>query len=123
MSSPLGDGKYLLLTTFRKDGTAVPTPVWVVPDGDRLAVWTSADSGKVKRINRNGDVRVGPCDVRGRALGPSLPATAEVLRDDESDRVKDLVRKKYGVTGALAMLGSTLRRGRTGTVGLSITLV
>jgi hypothetical protein len=122
MSSSLGDGKYLLLTTFRKDGTAVPTPVWVAPDGDRLTVWTAADSGKVKRIRQSADVRVGPCDVRGRALGPSMPATAQVLTAQESDHVKDLVRKKYGVPGALALLGSTLRRGRTGTVGLSITL-
>ncbi|MEV5447304.1 PPOX class F420-dependent oxidoreductase, partial [Streptomyces sp. NPDC052644] len=55
--------KYVLLTTFRKDGRAVSTPVWAVRDDDTLAVWTVADSGKVKRIRRDGTVTVAPCDV------------------------------------------------------------
>lgn len=75
----LGRGKYLLVTSYKKDGTAVPTPVWVVRDGDALGVWTPADSWKVKRIRRNPKVLVGPCDVRGRATGESVPATAELL--------------------------------------------
>ena len=50
--------KYVLLTTFRKDGRAVPTPVWAVRDGDALAVWTVSDAGKVKRIRRDGRVTV-----------------------------------------------------------------
>src|SRR3954464_1267787 len=68
----LGEGKYLLLTTFRKDGRAVPTPVWVVRDGERLVAWSAMDSGKVKRIRRDGAVEVGPCDVRGRPTGESV---------------------------------------------------
>jgi PPOX class probable F420-dependent enzyme len=51
----LGSAKYVSLTTYRKDGTAVPTPVWMVRDGDELAVWTNARTGKVKRIRRNPD--------------------------------------------------------------------
>nr|WP_243704879.1 pyridoxamine 5'-phosphate oxidase family protein [Micromonospora sp. KC723] len=38
--------KYILLATFRRDGHAVPAPVWVVRDGDTLAVWTAAGSGR-----------------------------------------------------------------------------
>ncbi len=55
MLDRLSAEKYILLTTFRKDGRAVPTPVWAVRDGEALAVWTRADSGKVKRIRHNGD--------------------------------------------------------------------
>ncbi|MGK5676415.1 PPOX class F420-dependent oxidoreductase, partial [Micromonospora sp. URMC 106] len=72
----LASEKYVLLTTFRKDGRAVPTPVWAVRDGDALAVWSAADSGKVKRIRRSGDVTVAPCDVRGRPHGEAVPAHA-----------------------------------------------
>jgi uncharacterized protein len=75
----LGAGKYLLITTYRKNGTAVPTPVWVVRDGDALGVWTVADSWKVKRIRNRADVVVGPCDVRGNPTGESVPARAEIL--------------------------------------------
>ncbi|MEU6182867.1 PPOX class F420-dependent oxidoreductase [Streptomyces coeruleorubidus] len=57
--------RYVLLTTFRRDGRAVPTPVWVMRDGDCLAVWSVADAGKVKRIRNSGRVTVAPCDWRG----------------------------------------------------------
>lgn len=61
----LGAAQYLLLTTFRRDGTAVPTPVWVARDGAELVVFTAPNAGKVKRIRRDGAVRVGPCTMRG----------------------------------------------------------
>ncbi|MDH6116135.1 PPOX class F420-dependent oxidoreductase [Kitasatospora sp. GAS204B] len=118
----LGRGKYLLVTSYKKDGTAVPTPVWVVRDGDALGVWTPADSWKVKRIRRNPKVLVGPCDVRGRATGESVPATAELLDAAGTARYRPLLGRKYGLIGRLTMLGSRLRRGLEGTVGIRITL-
>ena len=74
----LGAGKYLLITSYRKNGTGVATPVWVVRDGDALGAWSAADSWKVKRIRARGDVMVGPCDVRGNPTGEQIPATAEI---------------------------------------------
>ncbi|MFI5683252.1 PPOX class F420-dependent oxidoreductase [Streptomyces sp. NPDC051636] len=118
----LSAGKYLLVTSYRKDGTAVATPVWVVRDGDALGVWTAADSGKVKRIRRRPDVLVGPCDVRGRPTGGQLPATAEVGDAATTGRYRGLIARKYGVIGRLTLLGSRLRRGREGTVGITVTL-
>lgn len=122
----LAAGDYLLLTTFRRDGTPVPTPVWVVGDGGALLVWSAVDSGKVKRLRRGGgrDVRVlvGPCDVRGRPTGPDRPATATLLDQAESDRGRDLLRRKYGLLGRLSLWGSRLRRGRSGTVCVRIQL-
>ncbi|QQQ74987.1 PPOX class F420-dependent oxidoreductase [Saccharothrix sp. 6-C] len=117
----LAAGKYLLLTTFRKDGTAVPTPVWVAGGDGTLYAWSAADAGKVKRIRRSGDVRIGPCDVRGKPTGEQIPATARLLDGPGSDRVRSLIAKKYGVVGKLSLLGSRLRRGRDGTIGIEIT--
>ncbi|MGN9811832.1 PPOX class F420-dependent oxidoreductase [Micromonospora sp. BQ11] len=114
--------KYILLTTFRKDGRAVPTPVWAVRDGDGLAVWTVSDSGKVKRIRRSGDVTVAPCDVRGRPHGPAVPAHATLYDASGTRRVRDLLKKKYRLLGRLSLLGSRLRRGESGTVGIRITV-
>src|SRR5262245_23301176 len=54
----LGSEKYVQLTTFRRDGRAVPTPIWVMPDGDGVAFWTVRDSGKVKRIRNSGRVTI-----------------------------------------------------------------
>ncbi|MBW8793604.1 MAG: PPOX class F420-dependent oxidoreductase [Streptomyces sp.] len=118
----LGAGKYLLVTSYRKDGTPVPTPVWVVRDGDTLGVWTVADSFKVKRIRRRADVEVGPCDVRGRPTGDAVPATAEIVDAATSARYRRLIARKYGITGRLILLGSRLRRGVDGTLGIRVTL-
>ncbi|MCD0483825.1 PPOX class F420-dependent oxidoreductase [Streptacidiphilus sp. ASG 303] len=118
----LGAGKYLLVTTYKKDGSTVPTPVWVVRDGDALGVWTAADSWKVKRIRNRADVLVAPCDVRGGRQGEDVPATAELLDADGTERYRALLARKYGLLGRLTMLGSRLRRGRAGTVGIRITL-
>ncbi|MDG4856648.1 PPOX class F420-dependent oxidoreductase [Streptomyces sp. T-3] len=118
----LAAGKYLLLTTFRRDGRAVPTPVWVMPDGRALAVWSAADAGKVKRIRNCGRVTVGPCDWRGRPLGASTPGVAEVLTADESAHFTGLMKRKYGLVARVGLLGSRLRGGSGRTVGIRIRL-
>lgn len=116
----LGAGKYLLLTTFRKDGTAVPTPVWVVVDGQVLYAWSAADAGKVKRIRRDGAVLLAECDFKGNPSGPSQPGTARLMDAEGTERVRELIRRKYGITGRLTLLGSLLRRGKSGTVGIEL---
>ncbi|MFH9657257.1 PPOX class F420-dependent oxidoreductase [Streptomyces sp. NPDC017248] len=118
----LGSGKYLLLTSYRRNGTPVATPVWVVRDGDRLGVWTAAGSGKVKRVRRRPDVLVGPCDLRGNPTGDQRPATAEITDAATTARYRKLIARKYGVLGRLSLLGSRLRRGKAGTVGIRVTL-
>lgn len=79
----LATEKYLLLTTFRKDGRGVSTPVWAARYGEELVVRTPAEAGKVKRIRRNGTVQVAPCDIRGRARGQSVPGRARLLDPDQ----------------------------------------
>ncbi|GGV16934.1 PPOX class F420-dependent oxidoreductase [Kitasatospora herbaricolor] len=118
----LAAGSYLLVTTYKKDGSTVATPVWVVRDGNALGIWTVADSWKVKRIRNRADVLVGPCDVRGNPTGESVPATAEILSPAATAAYRTLLRRKYGLLGVLTLAGSKLRRGDQGTVGIRITL-
>jgi PPOX class probable F420-dependent enzyme len=123
--SPLetvGDAPYALVTTYRKDGRAVPTAVWVVRDGDSLAFWTVSDSGKVKRIRRDGTVLIGPCDLRGRPTGEQVPGHAEILSAEGTNRVRNLLKRKYGLTGRITLWGSRIRRGPDGTIGIRVTL-
>ena len=75
----LAASNYVLLTTFRKDGTPVPTPVWCAQDGDALVVWTETNAWKAKRIQRNGAVTVARCTARGKPLSAETPGQAEVL--------------------------------------------
>lgn len=117
----LGAAEYVLLTTFRRSGVAVPTAVWAAPDGDELLVWTVADSGKVKRIRSSGDVRLARCSVRGTPEGPEVAATARVLDAAGTERARRAIGAKYGLKARVLMLGSRLRRGSGGTVGLAVT--
>ncbi|MFE5538112.1 PPOX class F420-dependent oxidoreductase [Streptomyces sp. NPDC056492] len=93
----LNQGKYVSLTTFRKDGTPVATPVWAVADGGELYVWTHSDSWKVKRIRNNGRVALSPCDVRGRVAegAPVLEGEARLLDEAGLARVRKLMSRKY----------------------------
>jgi len=116
----LSSEKYVLLTTFRRDGRAVPTPLWVVPDGGGLAFWTVAGSGKLKRIRNSGRVTVAACDVRGNPTGEPIEATARIGDQADRLRVGEAVKRKYGLLGRLTMLGSRLRRGVEGTVAVLV---
>lgn len=109
----------MLLTTFRRDGTPVSTPVWVTPyDGDSVAFWTSSGSGKAKRLAHTSRVTVQPCDARGRVKAGTSPidATANVVQGEELARIQDRVKAKYGVqtkvTKALAVVGGRLKGNR-----------
>ncbi|MFE9552153.1 PPOX class F420-dependent oxidoreductase [Streptomyces sp. NPDC006692] len=118
----LGAGKYLLVTSYKKDGSPVATPVWVVRDGAALMIWTVADSWKVKRIRNRPGVLAGPCDVRGNPTGEQHPATAVICDAATTAACRALLRRKYGLLGRLTLLGSRLRRGPSGTVAVRITL-
>lgn len=116
----VGTAKYVLLTTFKKDGTPVGTPLWAALDGNELVVWTEANSWKVKRIRRNPTVTLQPCDLRGKPSGEVVDGTATILDEAGSDHARDLIKKKYGVIGWVTVTGSVLRRGKTGTIGIAI---
>ncbi|MFI9558701.1 PPOX class F420-dependent oxidoreductase [Nonomuraea endophytica] len=117
----LGDEQYVSVTSYKRDGTAVATPVWCARDGEAVVIWTVADSWKVKRIRANPRVTVAPCDLRGKVSGPAVDGKAEILPAGESERVRDLLRRKYGLIGRITLLGSRLRRGATGTLAIRIT--
>lgn len=119
----LSRSPYLLVTTFRRDGREVATPVWVAGDDGSLVIWTPTDSGKVKRIRRSSKVLVAACDVRGRPTGEQVPGRAVILDGAGTQQVRDRLRQKYGLIGRLTLLGSRLRRGLDGTVGIRISLL
>ncbi|MET0422230.1 MAG: PPOX class F420-dependent oxidoreductase [Actinoplanes sp.] len=112
----LGSEKYALLTTFRKDGRAVPTPLWVLPSGAGVAFWTVSDSGKVKRIRNGGRVTVAACDMRGNSSGEAVEGVARIGDAADLKAYGAVLDKKYGLMGRLTRLASRLRRGAHGTV-------
>jgi PPOX class probable F420-dependent enzyme len=118
----LGAARYLSLTSYKKDGTPVATPLWVAPDGDALVLWTVAGSWKVKRIRRDPRVTVAPCTVRGRLTGEPTAGRAEIMPAAASDRVRSLIRRKYGFQGWFTVWLSLRRRGPEGTLGIRVSI-
>jgi PPOX class probable F420-dependent enzyme len=93
--------RYILLTTFTKDGRPKPTAVGAAPDGDRLLVHTEEDSWKVTRIRNTPRVTVAVCDMRGRPKGEPVEAVAKVLDKAEAADVQRAITKRYGLFGRL----------------------
>jgi PPOX class probable F420-dependent enzyme len=116
----LGTGKYLSLTTFKKDGSAVATPVWVARDGDELVVITDATSGKARRIRNNASVRLAPCDMRGRITGSSVDGSAQLTDATGTKSVAAQVKRKYGLAFSAIGWMEKLRRRSSDWVGIRI---
>ena len=96
--APLASAKYLLLTSFNRDGAALATPLRVMADGDRAYVRTSDASALSKRLRRTDWVQVSPCTVLGVCrTGPTVDATARLLAGDEAGWAAAQLASKYPV--------------------------
>jgi PPOX class probable F420-dependent enzyme len=90
--------KYALLITYRKTGEGVPSPVWFGRDEqDRVYFDSEAAAAKIKRIRNNPQVRLAPCDVRGKPLGPPTLGTARILDPGETRHAERTIAANYGL--------------------------
>ena len=116
----LARSRYLSLTTFRRDGTPVATPVWVARQGDELIVYTARSSGKVKRLRNNNRVLLAPCDMRGRVKGDVVEGTARL--EDDAESAMALIRREYGLQARLLFWWNARHAG-DGWVGRQVGIV
>jgi len=117
----ISNAKYLLLTTFTKDGRPKPTPIWAAPDGNRLLVITEEGSWKVKRIRNTPRVTLAVCDMRGNPKSEAIDAAATILDKSQTGLVYDAIGKRYGLVGRVFNLFSKyLRNGMQNNVGLEL---
>ena len=105
MPADIDSAKYVSFTTYRKDGTAVATPVWVVPFDGGYAFTTDTHSHKVKRVRNDARATIAVCDMRGKVSPGAIvhQGAAVVLDGDDTEKVTALVKKKYRI--GWAMLG------------------
>ena len=90
--------KYALLTTFKKSGEAVPTPIWFgLDDQGRAYIRTGPEVAKVRRIRNDPHVRMTPCTFRGRPKGPTVEGTARVVAQDEKEHAEHALQSNYGL--------------------------
>lgn len=102
--------KYISLETFRKNGAGVKTTVWLVEDDGVLYIRTDPQSGKAKRIRLNPHVRLAKSDMGGKVEGEWVEGQAKQVDEKESERVRELFRKKYGLQ--IRLLGAVSRLSR-----------
>jgi PPOX class probable F420-dependent enzyme len=104
-------GRYLSITSFKRDGTGVATPVWAVCDGRRLFAFTELHSAKIRRIRRNPHVLVASCWVNGKLRREPVAASAEVLTGTaDLERLRKLLLARYKISYRVVMLFYRLGR-------------
>lgn len=117
--SELSQYRYIKLETLRGNGEPVATPVWFTINGKKLSVVTRIQTGKVKRVKNNPNVRVAPCGMRGQIKGRWYTGKASLANKEELDNALSMRTKKYGFRVRLAGM---LSRTKGQLVGISITL-
>jgi PPOX class probable F420-dependent enzyme len=108
------DQPTILLTTFRRDGTPVGTPVSIAVEGDHGYIRTYASSGKFKRIRKNPRVEIAPSTFRGHVTGPAIRGEVRVLDGVEAEHARALIERKHAwLHGRLVPLAHRLTGKRT----------
>ena len=94
----LGKEQYIALTTFRKTGQAVTTPVIFAQSPGTIFVGTRADAGKLKRLRHTARVKLAPCTYSGKVTGSVIAGNARIVTEfEESTAASTALAKKYGV--------------------------
>lgn len=118
-----GRSKYVSLTTYRKDGTGVATPVWFATSGGELLVITEASSWKVRRIRNNSQVVVTACGARGGIApgAPSASGRARLLDEAGTADVRALIARRYLLSRLGNWFARVVRLRRPPLIGIAVT--
>ena len=125
----LGDVHFVLLTTYRKNGEGVGTPVWIARDGDSLVAFTPKGTAKLKRLRHTSRVGLVECGRQGKVADDAVPvqATASIETDPAAvGHVAALLKAKYGLEYRLFMavesaVSFVRRQPKAGRVAIRIT--
>ena len=110
----LKDTKTVLLTTYKRDGAPVGTPVSIAFDGDRAFFRSYDKAWKTKRLRNNPNVEVAPATVKGTPTGPALEARATLLDNEQATVAAHALARRHRVLhGVMVPLMHRLRRYRT----------
>lgn len=116
----LAAANYVSLESYRKSGALVCTPVWITAEGGKLYCWTLTDTGKIKRIRANSNVRLAKCDASGNLEGEWVAARARILDSPAALNAQlRRLRAKYGWKYLAYRLISVLRRAPTSAIEFS----
>lgn len=108
------DAKTILLTTYKRDGTPVGTPVSIAFDGDRAFFRSYSKAWKTKRLRRNPQVELAPSTLRGQPVGPSVTARATLLDGEQAGVAASALARRHPILqGILVPLAHRVLRYQT----------
>lgn len=122
----LKDANYINLTTFRRSGEAVATPLWFAERAGVLYMQTYPTAGKLKRIRHTMRITVAACTLNGKVRGPQIEGRARIITDEQEILLAEAALAcKYGLTrriyfGALSVYGKLRRRTPAGRIYIAI---
>ena len=109
--------KCISLETYRKNNEPVKTPVWFVIKNDLIYVVTRDQTGKVKRLRNNQQVKIATCNFKGKIKGQWISGTAKILTEEETKDAAKWREKKYGL---MAKIAKFLSKGKGELLAFSI---
>ncbi len=109
--------KCISLETYRKNNEPVKTPVWFVIKDDLIYVVTRDQTGKVKRLRNNQQVKIATCNFKGKIKGQWISGTTKILTEDETKDAVKWREKKYGL---MAKIAKFLSKGKGELLAFSI---
>ena len=116
MAADLDSAKYVSFVTYKKNGSPIATPVWVVPFEGGYAFTTDPDAFKVKRLRNDARATLTVCNVRGKISEGAIVHTgaAVILNEAETQRVAALIRKKYVIGSKMLGIYSLVKKLKGG---------
>ena len=93
--SEIRTSKCISLTTFKRNGMKISTPIWFNVIGEKIYVTTESGAWKVKRIAKNPNVEFAVCTQRGKVTGQTFGGTARILPPVELAGVIAAKKRRY----------------------------
>jgi PPOX class probable F420-dependent enzyme len=112
--------KYINLETYRRNGQAVRTTVWFVMDAGTIYIRTDMNSGKVKRIKNNPNIRITPSGARGQLKGKWIEGKIKMAGSLELEHAIQLLEQKYGIQGKIIRVFNKIRNTRPTVLSIQI---
>ena len=99
--APISNAKTILLTTYKRDGTPVATPVSVALDGGRAFFRSYDQAWKTRRLRRNPAVQAAPATLRGKPTGPAIRARATLLDGEQARLAARALGRRHRILQAI----------------------
>jgi PPOX class probable F420-dependent enzyme len=112
--------KYINLETYRRNGQAVRTTVWFVMDAGTIYIRTDMNSGKIKRIKNNPNIRITPSGARGQLKGKWIEGKIKMAGSLELEHANQLLEQKYGIQGKIIRIFNKIRNTRPTVLSIQI---